>query len=148
MDMLEEMRGKFEKVLKDPEEAWNAVKKITGVSIGVSIASVSLSFTVHYVRYGRPMQVFLASLLFWVGYLFAHYSATGKLLHQVQEGQILSGSRRENLAAIFGVLLLLVGTTGIPFAASQGRIFYTTLSALVAALGYLLAHRGLTGQLM
>ncbi|MDY6769762.1 MAG: hypothetical protein SVU88_02195 [Candidatus Nanohaloarchaea archaeon] len=144
----EALNERMQAVLNDPEAVFTAVKTLTGLGIGLSIASVSFAFAMVFIRQGRTLLLFAALALFWSGYLFAHYTATGQLIHQHGSGRALPRDRYRAASAVLGVLLLLAGLTAVPLPAVKGDILNTSLAALAAAAGYVLAHYGLTDSLL
>lgn len=135
-------------IVEDPDEAFRVVRKLTGIAIGLTIAGTAGSLGLFYVRQGARTEVYLSTALFWLGYLFAHYTATGTLIHQRSSGGSLDLDRRERYLTAVGVLLALVGATWMPLAAAQGDVGTTTLAIIVGGGGYVMAHYGLTGTLM
>lgn len=132
--------------LKDPERSFELVKKLTGLSIGLSVASVSFSMTVTFVHQGDFMMVFASLALFWSGYVFAHYTSTGTLIHQSGEGDTIPEGRIQAFMAFAGILLILAGMSAVPYPAVRGDVLGTSVAALVTALGYVSAHYGFTGD--
>lgn len=132
--------------LDDPDLVLEYVRRGVGVTIGLAIASAAVSFGLFYVLAGETLEVFIAAFLFWAGYLFAHYEATGLLIHQGGDGGAFPLDDREKLFTGIGAILLLVGATGLPLAASRGDILATNLAVFLAGLGYITAHYGLTGE--
>lgn len=142
----EQLAAAVDRIVTDPDAAFAAVKQVTGVGIGLSIASVSFALATVYVQRTAIAPLFAALALFWSGYLFAHYAATGKLIHQGGEGTALPADRRRAVLAVGGVLLLLAGLTALPLPAARGNIAATSLTALTAGVGYVVAHYGFTGR--
>ncbi|MDY6766452.1 MAG: hypothetical protein SVW77_03725 [Candidatus Nanohaloarchaea archaeon] len=134
------------RVGNDPDAVFAAVKQGTGVVIGLAVASVSLALATVYVRQSAAAPLFASLALFWSGYLFAHYAASGKIIHQTGEGTKLPDSRRSAVLAVAGVLLLLAGVTAAPLPAARGDIPLTSFTVLIAAFGYVMAHYGFTGH--
>ncbi len=134
--------------LGDPDRVYDAAKMVLGVVTGLSVAGVSFGLAMVAVYRGSTVSVFGALALFWSGYLFAHYAATGKVIHQRGEGKVLPKSRFRAVAAVVGVLLLLAGLTGLPFPAVRGDMAGASLTGLTAAFGFLIAHYGFTGDLL
>ncbi len=147
-EKLSELGEQWGAVMTDPDTAFTLVKQVTGIGIGISISSVSFSLTVIFVQQGRTAPVFVALALFWGGYLLAHYTATGKVIHQAGSHTALPTDRRKAVLAVLGVTLLLAGITAVPLPAASGDIATTSAAVLVAATGYLMAHYGFTGDLL
>ncbi|MDY6768949.1 MAG: hypothetical protein SVW02_02470 [Candidatus Nanohaloarchaea archaeon] len=134
--------------LNDPEQAFSWIKRLSGLAIGLSVSSVSFAFAVTYVQQGSTVLVFAALALFWSGYLFAHYTATGKLIHQGGSGEKLPGTRFRDALAVIGILLILSGITVMPYPVVEGDLVKMSLAGLTAGVGYVIAHYGFTGDLM
>ncbi|MFB6294923.1 MAG: hypothetical protein ABEI97_04135 [Candidatus Nanohaloarchaea archaeon] len=137
---------RLEQVVTDPDAAFDLVTTVTGVGIGLSISSVSFALTAVFLQRGSTTLVFPALALFWAGYLFAHYAATGKVIHQGGGGTTLPSDRSKAVMAVAGVLMLLVGITTFPLPAARGDIPLASLTVLVAGVGYVVAHYGFTGD--
>lgn len=134
--------------MEDPDEAFHVVRKLTGIAIGLTIAGTAGSLGLFYVQQGARIEVYLSAALFWLGYLFAHYTATGMLIHQRSAGESLDLDRRERYLTATGILLALIGATWMPLAAGQGDVGTTTLAIIVGGGGYVMVHYGLTGTLL
>lgn len=151
MDIKErwrEMNRATAETLDDPEYVFTVARKGLGLLVGLSVASVSFGFGIIFLRQGRTGLVFASALLFWSGYLFAHYTTTGKLIHQRGEGGELPRERSRELLALTGILLVLAGITALPFPVVEGDTVMASLAAATAGIGYIMAHLGLTGSLM
>lgn len=152
VERLRELAGRSRRtaaaIMEDPEEAFQAVRKATGIAIGLTIAGAATSLGLFHVNRGGRVEVFLAAALFWIGYLFAHYTATGKLIHQRSAGGSHSLGRRDRYLTGIGILLALTGATMMPLAVARGDIPGTAVAVIVGGIGYILAHYGLTGTLM
>lgn len=135
-------------ILDDPDEAFRVVRKLTGITIGLTIAGAAGSLGLFYVQQGARLEVYLAAALFWLGYLFAHYTATGTLIHQRSAGGMLELDRRERALTATGILLALVGATWMVLAAAQGDTLTTAAALIIGGAGYVMAHYGLTETLM
>ncbi|MDY6766283.1 MAG: hypothetical protein SVW77_02850 [Candidatus Nanohaloarchaea archaeon] len=140
------VQERFGAVLTEPETAFDTVKKLTGLGIGMSVASVSFALATTFVQRGNATMMFVSLALFWSGYLFAHYTATGKIIHQGGSGRKIPESRVRAVLAVAGILLLLASITAIPLPAVQGDAVHTALAGLTAGLGYVMAHYGFTGD--
>lgn len=151
MDLKEtwrELNQRLAAFLDDPDQVYETAKRLTGAVIGLSVAGVSFALAMVSVYRGDTLAVFAALALFWSGYLFAHYTATGKFIHQPGGGRVLPENRVAGGIAVIGVLLLLAGLTALPFPAVRGDLMGASLAGLTAALGFLLSHYGFTGDLL
>ncbi|MFB6077040.1 MAG: hypothetical protein ABEK12_02835 [Candidatus Nanohaloarchaea archaeon] len=140
--------AEFERLLDDPEAAFQAVKRGLGVAIGLSVAAVGIALGLFAVLQGETMEVFTTALLFWTGYLFAHYAATGRIIHPVGGEPGQQTNRRERVFIVIGALMALVGATVIPLTVARGSIVETYFAAVTVLAGYLLTHYGLTDALL
>lgn len=146
--LKKETMQEAKEIIRSPEAAFEAVKKLTGLVIGLSIASTSFTFAMRFVLEGDTPMIFGSLALFWGGYLFAHYAATGKVIHQKGKGKKLPGDRLKAVLAVGGIVLILAGLTFFPVPVIRGEIARASLALLVSASGYVLAHYGFTGSLL
>ncbi len=144
-DRLESWLDRLDRFLDDPDRVLEYTRRGIGVAIGLSIASAAVSFGIYYVLRGETLRVYLAAFLFWIGYLFAHYEATGLLLHQGGgDGDLFPMDSMEKLLSTAGIILILVGGTGLPLSVARNDILATNVAVFIAGIGYLIAHYGLT----
>lgn len=141
-------KAEFARVLEDPEEAFQVVKQGTGLFIGMSVAAVAVSFGIFYALQGDTLQLFASTLLFWMGYLFSHYTVTGQFVHQKASSSPGARSLQEKVMAVLGVLLILVGVTALPLTVARGSVVETYAAVATVLAGYLFAHYGLTEALL
>lgn len=138
----------YHEVVEDEEKAYELVRTLVGLFIGTSVIASATTFTLVYVQRGRLLEVFVSVLLAWAGYLFAHYSVTGKLLHQRVEQRVIPADPRRLAGGIGGVLVLAAGLTVAAMALGRGDIPATAIGIAVFFLGYVISHYELTGQVL
>lgn len=145
---VEQPENKVQEALQDPDTMFDIVKKSAGLIVGLSVVAVAVSFGFYYVQREHTLNVFISSTLGWAGYLFAHYSATGKFIHQKQSQHLLPKSTRNILGGIFGILILTAGLSIWALALQQSDILTTILGAMIFLAGYTIAHYEFTGDIL
>lgn len=136
------------RLLDDPIALFNLTRKILGILSGLVVVAVGISFTMFHVYNNQPINVFVSIMLAWSGYLFAHYVATGKFIHQKQEQHLLPHSHRKLAGSLFGVLILVAGATIWIFSWIHADVLTTILGVMTMLIGYLITHYELTGELL
>lgn len=147
-ETLGEGLSRLEYVLQEPDVLFAMVKRAIGLVIGISVVAVSMSFGMFYVQHERFLEVFISATLGWSGYLFAHYSATGKFIHQQQDQHLFPSSTRKILGGIAGILVLTAGITIWAISLQQGDRITGLLGSGVFLAGYIIAHYEFTGDLL
>jgi hypothetical protein len=135
-------------LLQDSEALFNLVKKFTGVMTGFAVIAVSISFGLYYARQEDVIRVLVAATLGWSGYLFAHYMATGKFIHQQQDQRILPNDLRSIVGGIYGILMITAGIAIWAVSFRQQAFITMILGLFLALLGYLIAHYKFTGDIL
>lgn len=136
----------YHDIVEDEERAYELVRTLVGLFIGTSVIASATTFTLFYVQRNRLPEVFVSSLLAWAGYLFAHYSVTGKLLHQRVEQRVLPTDPRRVVGGVLGACLLAAGLAIAAMALGQDDVTATVLGIAIFFLGYVISHYELTGQ--
>lgn len=148
IDIRERLRDGFRRVMEDPEEAFQFVKRATGLAIGLAVMASGVTFGIFFVQRGAFLNVFVAAVLFWAAYLLTHYIVTGVMVHQKKEEPGLPSNWPRRIAAVLGLVMLLGGITAMAFAAARGEPFATGVTVLLALVGYVTLHYGLTAELL
>lgn len=135
-------------ILEDPEKTFSLVKTSGGMLTGAILIATGATFAMHYVEQGEPINVYLSTLLAWSGYLFAHYVATGKFIHQRKHQHVVPHNLRNILGGIFGILMLIAGVTVSILAGAQGDLLVTIAGIVIGFTGYLISHVEFCGELL
>lgn len=135
-------------VLLDTEATFRLVNKLMGVLTGFALIAVAMSFGMYYVKQEDVIRVFISTTLGWAGYLFAHYSATGKFIHQGKHQHTLPSDWKKILGGTYGILQITAGIAIWVIALSQEDLLTMILGSFVALLGYLIAHQEFTGDVL
>ncbi len=135
-------------LIQDPEAIFNLVKRFTGVMTGFILIAVAISFGMHYVREEDVIRVFISVMIGWSGYLFSHYMATGKFIHQRQHQHLLPSDPKKILGGIYGILMIAAGIAIWAVSINQNDLIAMILGMYLSLLGYLIAHYDFTGDLL
>lgn len=140
------LHTQYHEIVEDEEKAYELVRTMVGLFIGTSVIASATTFTLIYVQRGRLPEVFVSALLAWAGYLFTHYSVTGKLIHQRVEQRIIPTDPQRIAGGIFGASILAAGLAIAAMALGSNDVPATVLGVAIFFLGYVISHYELTGQ--
>ena len=125
----------------------------TGLVAGLGLTSASLSSGFIWASRGRAALVVAAATGAWVGYLAAHYAATGTLVDgggadDASDDRGAAGfdgvARYAGVAAGVGVLVAGMYVGAIPIRA--GDHLLTNVGGVLFLGGYVVAHYAATGE--
>lgn len=127
-----------------------------GVLAGLGCTSVGLSSGFIWASQDRAPLVVAAATLAWVGYLGAHYAATGHFLDSDSRSvdgiggreALDLGSRWRYLVVVGGVAVLIAGMVVGAVFINRGNHLATNVGGVLFLGGYVIAHYGATGELL
>lgn len=124
----------------------------------LSLAAISVTSAAGFIwaREGLIYQAFGASVVAWIGYLYAHKSATGKFIdggvyeHEEEgyDNKVLPRRRNEFVGVSAGSLVLISGMVISAPGIKHGHIGLTTFGAVLFFSGYVIAHYSATKELL
>ncbi|MFB6095059.1 MAG: hypothetical protein ABEJ71_01230, partial [Halodesulfurarchaeum sp.] len=130
------------------------VREWIGFCIGLGLTSMALSSGFIWAYQGKPVRVFSAAFLAWVGYLGAHYAIDGEFIDSPDEvneehgdGTLPDGLRAKvGLVAGAGVLVLGM-IVGVYFIRAEHHLG-TNIGGVLFLGGYVISHYAGTGNLL
>lgn len=135
-------------ILNNEEATFQMVNRFMGVLTGFTVIAVAMSFGVYFVKQTDVLRVFISATLGWGGYLFAHYSATGKFIHQKQRQHTLPSDWKKVVGGCYGILNIAAGMAIWAVSLNIENITAMILGSFLFLLGYLIAHYEFTGDML
>lgn len=125
-------------------------RRALGIGAGLALTSASLSSGFIWAYEGRAPLVVAAATGAWLGYLAAHYAATGAFVDDGDADADAAGAGAEGwvryagIAA--GVAVLVAGMYVGVFTIRAGDHLLTNVGGALFLGGYVVAHQAATGR--
>ncbi len=144
----------------NPPKVGLSLKEWTLFGVGFLTTAIALASGFIWAFQGRTVPVFAAAFLAWVGYLIAHYGATGlfidgkqdteshKLARSVEKNGLIPSERWRQVGIIIGTATLVSGmVVGVIFI-RQEQYLFTSVGGILFLGGYVIAHYAETDLLL
>lgn len=114
---------------------------------GMGLCAGSLGTGLAWAMNGITTYSVVAALTSWLGYLTAHYAATGKFLDGIGTEE-WDGKWMGRVSLLVGGGLGVVGIGIIASGLQDGGLVVPNIGAGVFLTGYVITHYGVTGELL